>query len=249
MRRQDRLQVAEAARRCGRACHAFLPSRSRNDASPEQVYSAMRKLTLIILIAIGSVMTFLLAGLFMFATDGTAMRTEDGRAPTPAEVAAALGANRDEVYVSPAGLMMPVQGINASQIVDTYSNARAGGARAHNALDIMAPRGSLVVAAAEGTVERLHYSAGGGGITAYVRSPDGQWMYYYAHLDSYAPGLALGQRLDRGDPIGRVGSTGNANAAWPHLHFAVHRMSANDRWYQGAPVNPFPLLAANGRRR
>ena len=102
---------------------------------------------------------------------------------------------------------------------------------------------SLVVAAAEGTVERLHYSAGGGGITAYVRSPDGAWMYYYAHLDSYAPGLADGQRLHRGDPIGRVGSTGNANAAWPHLHFAVHRMSASDRWYQGLPVNPYPLLA------
>jgi murein DD-endopeptidase MepM/ murein hydrolase activator NlpD len=212
----------------------------------------MRKLTLITVIAIGSVMTFLLAGLFIFATNGAAMRTEDGRAPTPAEIAAVLDANRPEAgeaYVSPAGLMLPVQGIRPAQIVDTYSAARAGGARVHNALDIMAPRGSLVMAAAEGTVERLHYSAGGGGITAYVRSPDGLWMYYYAHLDSYAPGLAVGQRLERGDPIGRVGSTGNANPGWPHLHFAVHRMSAADRWYQGAPVNPYPLLAASRARR
>lgn len=209
----------------------------------------MRRLTLITVIAIGAVMTFLLAGLFLFATNSDAMRNEDGRAPTPAEISAALGANRPEAYVSPTGLMMPVQGISAARIVDTYASPRAGGARVHNALDIMAPRGSLVVAAAEGTVERLHYSAGGGGITAYVRSADGQWMYYYAHLDSYAPDLAVGQRLDRGDPIGRVGSTGNANAAWPHLHFAIHRMRASDRWYQGAPVNPFPLLAASRARR
>jgi murein DD-endopeptidase MepM/ murein hydrolase activator NlpD len=211
----------------------------------------MRKLTIITVVAIGSVMTFLLAGLFLFASNGAAMRTDDGPAPTPAEIAAVLGTNRPEAaqaYVSPAGLMLPVQGIRPAQIVDTYSSARAGGARVHNALDIMAPRGSLVLAAAEGTVERLHYSAGGG-ITAYVRSPDGHWMYYYAHLDSYAPGLAAGQRLERGDPIGRVGSTGNANAAWPHLHFAVHRMNASDRWYQGAPVNPYPLLAASRARR
>jgi peptidoglycan LD-endopeptidase LytH len=208
----------------------------------------MRRLTLITAIAIVSVMTFLLAGLFLFATTSDAMRKDDGRAPSPQEISAALGATRDEAYVSPAGLMLPVQGIRPAQIVDTYSAARAGGARVHNALDIMAPRGSLVVAAAEGTVERLHYSAGGG-ITAYVRSSDGQWMYYYAHLDSYAPGLAAGQRLERGDPIGRVGSTGNAHPAWPHLHFAVHRMSASDRWYQGAPVNPYPLLAASRARR
>jgi peptidoglycan LD-endopeptidase LytH len=209
----------------------------------------MRRLTLITVIAIGAVMSFLLAGLFLFATNGDAMRKEDGPAPSPAEISAALGADRDEAYISPTGLMMPVSGIAPSRIVDTYSSARAGGARVHSALDIMAPRGSPVVAAAEGTVERLHYSAGGGGITAYVRSRDGGWMYYYAHLDSYAPGLAVGQRLSRGDPIGRVGSTGNANAAWPHLHFAIHRMSASDRWYQGLPVNPFPLLAANGRSR
>ncbi|MEA3014293.1 MAG: peptidoglycan LD-endopeptidase LytH [Sphingomonadales bacterium] len=210
----------------------------------------MRRLTLLTIVVIAAVMSFLLAGLFLFATNGDATRKDDGRAPTPAEISAALGANREEeAYVSPAGLTMPVEGIAPSRIVDTYANARGGGARIHNALDIMAPRGSLVVAAAEGTVERLHYSAGGGGITAYVRSPDGGWMYYYAHLDSYAPGLAVGQRLERGDPIGRVGSSGNANAAWPHLHFAVHRMSASDRWYQGAPVNPYPLLAASRARR
>ena len=118
----------------------------------------------------------------------------------------------------------------------------------HDALDIMAPRGSLVVSASDGVVERLHHSSLGG-TTAYVRSDDGAWVYYYAHLDSYAPGLANGQRLQRGDPIGRVGSTGNAQANAPHLHFAVYRMAPGARWYQGQAIDPYPLLAGNARRR
>ena len=208
----------------------------------------MRKLTIVTIVAIGLVMSFLLAGLFLFAPNGAATRSEDGRAPTPAEVAAALGVNRSQTVVLPSGLVMPVHGVRPAHLVNTFANAR-GSQRVHNALDIMAPRGTPVVAAAEGTVERLHYSPGGGGITAYVRSGDGRWMYYYAHLDAYAPGLAAGRRVERGEVIGTVGSTGNADPAWPHLHFAIHRMNAGDRWYQGAPVNPYPLLAANGPRR
>jgi murein DD-endopeptidase MepM/ murein hydrolase activator NlpD len=208
----------------------------------------MRKLTIVTIVAIGLVMSFLLAGLFLFAPNGAATRSEDGRAPTPAEVAAALGANRAPLVVLPSGLVMPVQGVRPGQLANTFANARGSG-RVHNALDIMAPRGTPVLAAAEGTVERLHYSAGGGGITAYVRSADGRWMYYYAHLDAYAPGLAAGRRVERGEAIGTVGSTGNADPAGPHLHFAIHRMSASDRWYQGAPINPYPLLAATGPRR
>ena len=105
----------------------------------------------------------------------------------------------------------------------------------------MAPAGTPVVAAAPGKVEKLFFSKGGGGITAYVRSDDGRWIYYYAHLQSYAPGLAEGQRLERGKPIGTVGSTGNAGD--PHLHFAVHRMADSEKWHQGSPINPYPLLA------
>lgn len=172
---------------------------------------------------------------------------ETDEAPTPAELDDALHSARRDFPVIGSELMMPVVGIAASSLVDTYNAARSGG-RSHNALDIMAPRGSLVVSATDGVVERLHYSSLGG-ITAYVRSDDGNWVYYYAHLDSYAPGLAAGQRLQRGDPIGRVGSTGNANAAWPHLHFAVYRMAPGQRWYQGQPVDPYPLLAGNARRR
>ena len=155
----------------------------------------------------------------------------------------------ESVTVGPAGLAVPVAGIKASDLTDTFTQARAGGRRVHDAIDIMAPRGRPVVAAAPGRVEKLFFSQGGGGITAYVRSPDGNWMYYYAHLNAYAPGLREGQRVDRGTPIGTVGSTGNANPEGPHLHFAINRMAPGEKWWQGTPVNPYPLLAGKRASR
>lgn len=155
----------------------------------------------------------------------------------------------EAVEVGPAGLAIPVAGVRADQLVDTFTQARAGGARVHDAIDIMAARGTPVVAAAPGTVEKLYFSQGGGGTSAYVRSDDKRWIYYYAHLDAYAPGLAEGQRIARGAPIGTVGFTGNANPDGPHLHFAIHRMGPGEAWHQGAPVNPYPLLAGTPVRR
>ncbi len=148
------------------------------------------------------------------------------------------------IIVGPAGLAIPVQGVRPEQLVDTFTQARAGGARRHDAIDIMAPHGTPVLAAANGTVEKLFYSQGGGGLTVYVRSPDTRWSYYYAHLASYAPGLAEGQRVRRGQLLGRVGSTGNANPSGPHLHFAINRMEAGEKWHGGSPVNPYALLAS-----
>ena len=147
------------------------------------------------------------------------------------------------VTVGPAGLAVPVAGIKPEQLSDTYTQARAGGARLHDAIDIMAPEGTPVVAAADGTVEKLFLSQGGGGISAYVRSPDQRWIFYYAHLQGYAPGLGEGQKVRRGQPLGRVGHTGNANPAGPHLHFAIHRMQPGEKWYNGSAINPYPLLA------
>lgn len=147
------------------------------------------------------------------------------------------------VVVGPAGLAIPVAGIKQSDLADTFTQARAGGARVHDAIDIMAPEGTPVIAAAPGKVEKLFFSKGGGGITVYVRSPDQRWDYYYAHLQRYAPGLAEGQQVKRGDPIGFVGHTGNASPDGPHLHFAINRMEPGQKWYQGAPINPYPLLA------
>jgi murein DD-endopeptidase MepM/ murein hydrolase activator NlpD len=139
-------------------------------------------------------------------------------------------------------LLIPVTGVAPGALVDTFAQARAGGARIHDAIDIMAPRGAPVVAAAPGTVEKLFLSRDGGN-TIYVRSPDRTTMYYYAHLDSYAPGLAEDQQVRAGQPLGTVGSTGNANPAAPHLHFAIIRMPADAKWWgNGMAVNPFPLL-------
>ncbi len=149
----------------------------------------------------------------------------------------------ESVVVGPSALAIPVAGLKATDLVDTFTQARAGGARVHDAIDIMAAEGTPVVAAAPGTVEKLFNSKGGGGITAYVRSADRQWIYYYAHLQRYAPGLREGQRVERGTPIGLVGYTGNANPAGPHLHFAIHRMAPGEPWYEGSAINPYPLLA------
>jgi murein DD-endopeptidase MepM/ murein hydrolase activator NlpD len=163
------------------------------------------------------------------------------RAP-PASVAVPKSA----LVLGPGGLAIPVAGVKAAALSDTFTQARAGG-RPHDAIDIMAPHGTPVVAAAPGTVEKLFFSNGGGGITAYVRSADGQWTYYYAHLQDYAPSLREGGQIRRGDPIGRIGSTGNANPAGPHLHFAIHHMAPGEKWYQGTAINPYPLLAGKGR--
>ena len=153
------------------------------------------------------------------------------------------------VTVGPAGLAIPVAGIKPSQLSDTFTQARAGGVRLHDAIDIMAPEGTQVVASADGTVEKLFFSQGGGGISVYIRSPDQRWVYYYAHLQGYAPGLAEGQQVKRGQPIGRVGHTGNANPAGPHLHMAINRMQPGEKWYQGTAINPFPLLAGKQASR
>jgi murein DD-endopeptidase MepM/ murein hydrolase activator NlpD len=147
-----------------------------------------------------------------------------------------------------APLSIPVAGVAPDQLLDTFTQARGTGRR-HDAIDIMAPRGTPVLAAAEGSVEKLYFSRGGGGITVYVRSPDTRWIYYYAHLDGYAPGLAEGQQVRRGTPLGFVGSTGDASPDGPHLHFAVSLMAPGERWWQGIPVNPYPLLIGQAARR
>lgn len=149
----------------------------------------------------------------------------------------------DSVEVGPSGLAVPVAGVGVDQLVDTFTQARAGGARRHDAIDIMAEHGTPVVAAAPGTLEKIYFSEGGGGKTLYVRSKDRKWLYYYAHLDTYAPGLMEGQKVVLGQPLGTVGSTGNASPDGPHLHFAINRMEPEEDWWEGRPINPYPLLA------
>lgn len=139
-------------------------------------------------------------------------------------------------------LLIPVEGVPPSALTDTFAQARASGARHHDAIDIMAARGRAVLAAADGRIERL-FSSVDGGLTIYQRSSDGRRIYYYAHLDSYAAGLAEGRMVRRGQKIATVGSTGNTDPTAPHLHFAVHEMAAGEPWYGGRAINPYPLLA------
>jgi murein DD-endopeptidase MepM/ murein hydrolase activator NlpD len=136
-------------------------------------------------------------------------------------------------------LIVPVLGTAKRSLIDTYSDRRGG--HSHEALDIAAPRGTQVVAAGDGRVVKLFRSVAGG-LTVYQFDPSERYAYYYAHLDKYAQGLAEGMMLKRGDPIGAVGSTGNASPEAPHLHFAVFKLGPEKQWWKGSPINPFPLL-------
>lgn len=139
-----------------------------------------------------------------------------------------------------ASLLIPVQGIVASQLQDTFADARGEG-RVHDAIDIMAPAGTPVLAVADGHVEKLFQSKQGG-LTVYQFDPSGTYAYYYAHLQGYAPGLAENKAVKRGETIGYVGATGNADPAAPHLHFAVYALGPEQRWWKGEAINPYPLL-------
>lgn len=139
------------------------------------------------------------------------------------------------------GLLLPVQGIGIGDIHDTFNEAR-GSERRHEALDIMAPAGTPVLAVADGTIEKL-FTSDAGGLTIYQFEPSGRFSYYYAHLQDYAPGLVEGTRVRRGDMLGTVGSTGNADPTAPHLHFAIFRLTPAREWWTGEPVNPYPLLS------
>ncbi|WP_240782155.1 M23 family metallopeptidase [Qipengyuania sediminis] len=146
-----------------------------------------------------------------------------------------------------AAMLIPVAGVRPGDLSDTFTAARGGGSRVHDAIDIMAPRGAPVIAAAEGSVEKL-FTSRQGGLTIYIRSPDRRTITYYAHLDAYAPGLAEGQPIARGARLGTVGYTGNADPAAPHLHFAVFETTPQAKWWEPAKaINPYPLLVGRGQ--
>ncbi len=141
-------------------------------------------------------------------------------------------------------LIIPVLNVRKSDLSDTFTQSRAGGDRLHAAIDIMAPEGTSVVAAASGTIEKK-FESETGGKTLYVRSSDRSTIHYYAHLDQYAQGIREGQRVRRGQRLGTVGSTGNADPESPHLHFEIMRTTPKAKWWEpSVPINPYPLLAS-----
>ena len=144
-------------------------------------------------------------------------------------------------------LVIPVEGVEPEELRDSYHAPRGGG-REHLAIDIHAPRGTPVYAAADGTIFRLT-SGSRGGITIYQLDDDGHTRYYYAHLERYAEGLEEGDRVERGEVIGYVGDTGNAAPGDYHLHFSVAVLEDARRWWEGDELNPYTLLRADGRDR
>jgi murein DD-endopeptidase MepM/ murein hydrolase activator NlpD len=144
----------------------------------------------------------------------------------------------DLAFLRMRQLLLPVPAADARRLRDDFADARTG--HSHEALDILAPRGSPVVAVDDGVVKKLFTSARGG-LTVYQFDPEGTYCYYYAHLDRYAPGLQEGMTLKKGDRIGDVGTTGNAPPDTPHLHFAIFKLGPEKQWWKGAALNPYPL--------
>jgi peptidoglycan LD-endopeptidase LytH len=136
-------------------------------------------------------------------------------------------------------LKIPVDGVDDDDLRDTFTDARGG--RSHEAIDIMASRGTPVLSVEDGRVAKL-FNSKQGGLTIYVFDPTNTYCYYYAHLDRYADGLKEGQAIKRGQVIGTVGSTGNAAEDAPHLHFAIFRLTAERQWWKGTAINPYPVL-------
>jgi murein DD-endopeptidase MepM/ murein hydrolase activator NlpD len=191
----------------------------------------------------------LLLGFLLSACARQVLTTSPGAGPRPAATGASRGvvatlgplsSSETVNYILGRGLLVPVAGVVASQLRDTFDEGRDGG-RVHRALDILAPRGTPVIAADDGRVLRVRRNALGGN-TVYATDPAGRVVYYYAHLDAYRPGLAEGATIARGDLLGIVGTTGNAPKHTPHLHFQVMRMPPDGKYWDGDAINPYPLF-------
>ena len=143
-------------------------------------------------------------------------------------------------FVGTLKLIIPVTGVRPEQLHDTFTDARSEG-RSHDAIDIMAPAGTPVVAASDGEIVKL-FQSDRGGTTIYQLSPDKKLVFYYAHLQRYADGLLAGKFARQGEVIGYVGDTGNAGAGNYHLHFSIAVVADPKRYWEGTNINPYPLL-------
>jgi murein DD-endopeptidase MepM/ murein hydrolase activator NlpD len=143
-------------------------------------------------------------------------------------------------------LMVPIAGVDPCDVPDTFDTTRENGRRRHEALDIPAPRGTPVVSADDGVVLAVRESRHGG-LTVYAADPDRRFVYYYAHLDRYRAGLRAGTTLARGDVLGAVGTSGNADRRAPHLHFQVTVVEDAGAWWDGRAIDPRPFLVRPGR--
>jgi len=166
--------------------------------------------------------------------------------PVAPRVPAAPPLTRDETATDPANpisdlrarrLTLPVQGLDKKDLRSTFDEQRGGGRR-HEAMDILSPRNTPVLAVDDGTIAKL-FTSKAGGLTVYQFDPDSLYAYYYAHLERYAPGIEEHQRIKRGDVIGYVGTSGNAPPDTPHLHFAIFKLTEAKQWWKGTAIDPF----------
>ncbi|MHA6720503.1 M23 family metallopeptidase [Sphingomonas sp. RS6] len=164
------------------------------------------------------------------------IRIVDGSAPPSRQPSAVASPAR------PAALLVPVRGVPRTALRSNWGEPRDAGARPHHGIDILAPRGTPVLAAAAGTIEK-RFESEDGGHTLYIRRRDPSRIDYYAHLDRID--VAEGQQVNAGDPIATVGTSGNAEGGPPHLHFEVKAMAPGEGWWQGRNIDPYRLLAAN----
>jgi murein DD-endopeptidase MepM/ murein hydrolase activator NlpD len=175
--------------------------------------------------------------------------------PEPTPTASLLPYNRPDVsegekantvagpdldYLASRNLLIPVMGVKAAQLRDSFDQMRSAGRR-HEAIDIMAPQATPVLAVTDGVVIRL-FQSDKGGTTLYQLDPSGRYDYYYAHLMRYADGVVEGKELKRGDVIAYVGDTGDAGPGNFHLHFAISKLLSPRKWSGGEAINPYPLL-------
>ncbi len=168
------------------------------------------------------------------ATAPPVASTERSADPTATIVPPSPGELRDR------DLTIPVEGIGPDQLNRSFEDRRSS-TRTHEAIDILAPRNTPVKAVDDGTIARLFYSKQGG-ITVYQFDLSERFCYYYAHLERYADGLKEGAQVKKGQVIGYVGISGNAPKNAPHLHFAVFRLTAAKRWWEGTPIDPYDIL-------
>jgi murein DD-endopeptidase MepM/ murein hydrolase activator NlpD len=143
-------------------------------------------------------------------------------------------------------LGLPVAHMKLSDMLDTFNESR-GGERRHEATDVVAPRGTEVLAVEDGTIVKLFWSKAGGR-TIYQFDPSERYCFYYAHLDGYQSKLVEGMHVRQGQVIGYVGTTGNAAAKSPHLHFGITEVGVGKKWWGGTPIDPYPLLRASAQK-
>jgi murein DD-endopeptidase MepM/ murein hydrolase activator NlpD len=185
------------------------------------------------------------AAVLMSACASGGTRPSTAPSPVAGNVEGAMAT--DTGYLRSRGLMVPVLGVTLDRLSDTFYDRR-GEERVHRAIDILAPKGTPVLAADDGTIVRVS-SNSLGGLTIYAMDPLRRLVYYYAHLDRYDVIAYKGKVVAKGDVIGYVGTTGNARGGPPHLHFQVMRYRDERRWWDGEPIDPFPYFATTGQDR